>query len=102
MNTEAKLDLILTREEKNRLKINDKEEKITVDLHGMKVKEAKKFINNLININRNRATITCIHGYNHGTAIRNMIETDLNSPRIKEKQVPDVNPGITKLMISAA
>ncbi|MBO5551569.1 MAG: hypothetical protein J5966_06395 [Lachnospiraceae bacterium] len=101
MNTKAKISLVLTEAERERIGKNSTEGKLTIDLHGMKVKEAKRFINNLIAINREKQKITCIHGFNHGTALKGLI-TGLDNPRIKNRFSPGENPGITVLVIAAA
>ena len=68
-----RLKMILTQEEINRLKItesNSEHIKIIADVHGMKCYEARRFINNIINIVRIAFQLVIIHGYNHGTAIK--------------------------------
>ncbi len=54
---------------------------ITVDMHGLKVKEAKRFLKNLIAINKEGYEMCVIHGFNHGTAIKEMVNKDSLSER---------------------
>ncbi|MCR5734235.1 MAG: Smr/MutS family protein [Lachnospiraceae bacterium] len=99
-NISTKLGLILTKDEMNRIKVDG--ENISVDLHAMKVKEAKKLIMNIIALNREEFTMEVIHGYNHGTAIKNMVHTDIDNSRIISKKGLAYNLGQTELTIAAA
>ena len=73
---------------------------IVVDIHGMKAHEAKRFINNLINMARMDFNLIVIHGYNHGTAIKNMLETDFSNPHVKNQHLDWKNPGRTHLHVA--
>ena len=57
---------------------------VILDVHGLKCKEAKKMINNLLNIVRQKIKLIVIHGFHGGTAIRDML------PRIANKHIIDV------------
>ena len=96
-------EMVLTKEEIERLtvKVAHNTEKITLDLHGLTVKQAHRLIKNIIALDRKSFCIDLVHGYSHGTAIKDMI-TDFCNPRVLGKSRPDYNPGITKMLISAA
>ncbi len=96
-NIRFKLSLILTQENMNRLDFRDKEGEIIVDVHGMKCYEAKRFINNIINTSRSKVKITVIHGYNHGTAIRDMIRNGYENAHVKYVIPDKKNKGITRI-----
>ena len=100
MSAEQQLGMLLTKEELNRIKI--KGNQITVDLHHLKVKEAKRLLNNIVAINRSSFTMECIHGYNHGTALKEMIQGDFNNKRILSKKSLQHNLGLTELTVAAA
>ena len=93
-----KLNMILTQEEINR--IQEYPNGMRIDLHGKTRKEAKRLLNNIINATLHPFTMDVIHGYNHGTALKDMIfEEDIN-PRIISKDVPVYNIGETILLIA--
>lgn len=96
-----RLSFILTEVDMKRLKVEEKDIlKITADVHGMKVVQAKKFINNIINIVHSAFEMIVIHGYNHGVAIKNMLAEQLCNEHIEEKYPDEVNMGITHILIS--
>ena len=102
---ETKMQFIFTKEEIERIKEKIKENghrTVVVDLHGLSVKKAHRMLLNLIALDRNGYDILAIHGYNHGTAIKNMITADLSSPRIQKKKTPAYNPGQTIISVNAA
>lgn len=72
-----------------------------VDVHGMKCPQAKRFINNIINVVRIVFRLIIIHGYNHGTAIKEMLAQNFSNNHIYE-QFPDPrNQGVTHMLIAA-
>lgn len=99
-----KMEMIFTREEMKRVinGLQQNADMITVDLHGLKVKEAERFLKNLMAINREGRDICVIHGYNHGTAIKEMIAGNLSAPRLKAKRNVRGNFGRTVLCMDAA
>lgn len=97
-----RLQLILTKEELKRISINDKEKEITVDVHRMHRKEAKRLIKNLICLVREAFKIIIIHGYNSGVTLQQMFRREFNGGRVDEILVFDENPGLTKFNIAAA
>ncbi len=72
---------------------------VTIDVHGMKCAEVKRFINNIIAVIKSTFRLTIIHGYNHGTAIKEMIFNGLYNERIKSKRGDSYNMGMTYLQI---
>ena len=99
----TRLRLILSLEELGRLTISEfaGNTTIVVDVHGMKCSQARRLINNIINTVRCAARLVIIHGYNHGTAIKEMLTCDFHNSHI-EKQFPDAcNLGMTHMLIAA-
>lgn len=80
--------------------INNRE--IEVDLHGLGTKASLIFINNIINLNRNQCELNVIHGFNHGTALKDMINGRLHNRRITNIKPVVGNPGVTVLECAAA
>lgn len=72
---------------------------IIIDLHYMTCREAKRAINNIIAMFKFDFKLKVIHGYNHGTAIRDMIRGELNNKRVTNMIYPH-NQGQTILEIS--
>lgn len=72
---------------------------VRIDLHYMTVKEARRAINNIIAMYNFNFKLDVIHGYNHGTAIRDMIRSDLNNKRVSNMIYPH-NQGETILEIA--
>lgn len=100
----ARLKMVLTQSEMNRIKISESRSgklRITADVHSMKCYEARRFINNIINIVRTAFQLVIIHGYNHGTAIKKMLAQNFSNDHIYE-QFPDPrNQGVTHMLIAA-
>ncbi len=74
---------------------------ITYDVHGETVVEAKRTIVNIINIMRTPVHLNIIHGFNHGTAIKDMLKNESLSDKIFFRFCPSNNPGETILFIAA-
>lgn len=73
---------------------------VDVDVHQMTCAEAKKFIRNIISLlTQYNFTLNVIHGYLHGTAIKEMIYSENINNRIEKISSPSNNPGISILMI---
>ena len=98
-----RLQMILTTDEISRLKISDTEKgnvNITVDVHGMKCSQAKRFINNIINAAHTAFQLVIIHGYNHGTAIKDMLADNFKNAHITTQYQDPFNQGITHMSIA--
>lgn len=106
MTLESKMAMIFTQEDINRVSIreNGNNQEVAVDLHGFSVKEAEMFVDNVIALDPGAFRMDLIHGYNHGTAIKEMVNTPgmLRSRRIRERKSPAWNPGLTTLTIDSA
>ena len=72
---------------------------IQVDLHEFSCRQAQKTLMNIIAMYRFGFKLEIIHGYNHGTAIKDMIRKDFTNKRIIGKYYPR-NPGRTILEIA--
>ena len=72
-----------------------------VDVHGMKCFQSKRFINNIINVVRIFFQLIIIHGYNHGTAIKDMLAQNFSNTHITEKHPDPYNQCITHMLIAA-
>ncbi|ADL36033.1 hypothetical protein bpr_II094 (plasmid) [Butyrivibrio proteoclasticus B316] len=75
---------------------------ITVDMHGLSVKEATRLLKNLIAVDREGYDICVIHGFTHGTKIKEALWNEKLSERIYKKTSPGYNPGRTYLKLNAA
>ena len=100
----SRLRMVLTNDELDRITVKERESekiRITADVHGMKCYEARRFINNIINIVRTAFQLVIIHGYNHETAIKEMLAQNFSNDHIYE-QFPDPrNQGVTHMLIAA-
>ena len=100
----TRLKMVLTQSEMNRIKISESRSgkiRITADVHGMKCYEARRFINNIINIVRTAFQLVIIHGYNHGTAIKEMLAQNFTNSHIYEQFPDPCNQGVTHMLIAA-
>lgn len=99
-----RLRMIFTPEEINRLtikEIGNSQLRIVANVHGMKCSQAKRFINNIINTVRIIFQLIIIHGYNHGTAIKDMLAQNFSNTHVAEKHADSYNQGVTHLLIAA-
>ena len=68
---------------------------MSIDLHGLTVDQAKyELIDKIAYADKTIWRIRVIHGYNKGTAIRDMVWR-LKYPKIKKIIKGDLNPGVT-------
>ncbi len=96
------MKLVFTEEEIKRIKMKGNSGRIQVDLHMLTVPGAKRLLSNLIALDREGREIDVIHGFNHGTRIKDMVWNGLPNPRIAGRRCPEGNPGLTTLTIAAA
>jgi hypothetical protein len=75
---------------------------VVVDLHGLKAKEARTFIKNAVAANREGLLMYIVHGFNHGTAIKDIVNSEKISERIIERHLQEHNPGCTILSVGVA
>ncbi len=100
----SKLSMIFTNEYLDRLKeeeLNDGEKILFVDVHGLHCKETKKYLNDTINASRDTFLLVVIHGYNHGTAIKEMLAYDFCNRHVRNQYFDSTNPGRTYMKIVA-
>ena len=73
--------------------------KITIDIHGMTVLEAKLKLERLIaEVSAEITEILVIHGYGNQGLLCNMVRKTLKSKKIKQK-ILSLNPGETTLIL---
>ena len=98
-----KFKYIFSDDELNRLIIQEQPKKgirIRADVHGMKCIQARRFINNIINIARCSFQLTIIHGFNHGKAIKDMLANDFCNHYVTAHFSDSRNQGITYMFIT--
>lgn len=72
---------------------------IEADIHGMRVLEAKRELETLIGrADKSIREIVVIHGYHGGSALKNMVRSELLHPRIQQK-ILSLNQGETTLLL---
>ena len=72
---------------------------IEADIHGMRAAEAKRQLELLISrADKNIREIVVIHGYHGGSALKEMVRTELRHPRIQQKML-SLNQGETTLIL---
>lgn len=75
--------------------------KVRYDAHGKDVLHAKRDIANLISSMTGGALISIVHGYNKGTAIKNMLRKCDFGKRVLSVASPSFNPGVTNITVGA-
>ena len=99
-----RLSMVFTQEEINRLTISEIDEykiQITADVHGMKCSQARRFISNIINTVRVAIQLIIVHGYNHGTTIKDMLAENFGNTHVTEQHLDLYNQGVTHMLIAA-
>ena len=72
---------------------------IEADIHGMRVLEAKRELETLIGrADKSIREIVVIHGYHGGSALKNMVRSELRHTRIQQK-ILSLNKGETTLLL---
>lgn len=97
------MDVLFSEDELSRVKIrnnNDDTKTFTVDVHGMTIKTAKRFIKNIIALNRDSFNMNIIHGFNNGCSIKEMLRNTFLSERITKIDDVFYNEGMTVLQIA--
>lgn len=95
--------MIFTYDEISRLSIKEKPDmkpQITANVHGMKCNQARRFINNINNTIRESFKLIIIHGYNHGTAIKDMLAENFCNSHITKQYIDPYNQGVTHMLIA--
>lgn len=71
----------------------------TADLHGVYQQDAKDLLSGWLNTAPAAVTeLRVIHGYQRGTALRDMLRSGFSHPRVKAV-LPSLNPGETRLVL---
>lgn len=93
----------MTQEELERMRIGRSDDEIMVDLHGLSERQARRFLKNLIACMKTPFTIFAIHGYRHGTVIKNMIREKNSSISRRVVRVDPCgwNPGATTMVVGS-
>ena len=71
---------------------------VTLDLHGKNIYSAKVSIDAALKRSRGVYRIRLIHGFNNGTALKDMIVSDYGSSQ-KVKRLEFINAGTTDLVL---
>ena len=72
---------------------------LEVDIHGMRVWQAKEELEALLDrCGGDVHEIVVIHGYHGGSALKNMVRSELRHPRIQQK-ILSLNQGETTLLL---
>ncbi|MGL4335312.1 MAG: hypothetical protein ACRCST_00355 [Turicibacter sp.] len=70
-----------------------------IDIHRMRALDAKRYLEKTIQTyGPEVCEVIVVHGFNGGTALREMIMSEFKSPKVKQK-VPSLNPGRTRLIL---
>ena len=99
-----RMDFVVYGENHWRLKITDynrTQVKIRYDAHAQSVSDAQRTIRNIVNISRFPISLTVIHGFNHGTAIKDMLANEQFTGRLTTRYCPVYNPGETIMLFAA-
>ncbi|MBQ9142225.1 MAG: Smr/MutS family protein [Lachnospiraceae bacterium] len=72
---------------------------ISVDLHHLPKNEAKRLVNEIIEVNHFEFSLEIIHGFHNGTVLKDMVRHELRNRRIVNRYSPQWNPGSTYLII---
>ncbi|SDW78959.1 hypothetical protein SAMN05216391_11767 [Lachnospiraceae bacterium KHCPX20] len=102
-SVEERIGCIFTGEQVSRIHIEEDHDVVTeveADVHGMSCSEARLFLHNLIALLRFPFKLIVIHGYVHGTAIKEMLYRSFSEKRLSEFGPVDCNYGITWLQIA--
>ena len=94
----ASMKLFFIRKELDRI-CEAKNRIIRIDLHGMSCSDARRFLNNVINVLQESGILQIIHGCNQGTVLQNMIRNDYTNNHIKTMILNSKNNGVTYLQI---
>ena len=75
---------------------------ICYDVHGMTAKKAVQSLEDLVKVCRSPMVLEVIHGFNHGTAIKDSLNSVSFDDRIVNKYSPENNPGVTFFTLQSA
>lgn len=98
----SQLSMVLSKEILNRITFAKGESiKVILDLHGLSVNQARKVLNNVINITSRVAgcLLVVVHGFHHGTKIKDML-VNFPNPHVSGSTPSKTNAGVTYLTIT--
>lgn len=95
---EERLELVLKKEQLSRIRFEQAE--LTVDLHGMCQSECRWLVRTMIAIIFTDFQLNLIHGYNHGTKLKEMLLATNLSDRVTDMYCDPWNPGMTHMHIA--
>lgn len=97
-----RLGSIFTEDELRRINVHEGDlPSVTVDVHGMGCLEAKTFLKNVIALLRGAFKLVVIHGFNNGTAIRDMVRREKLSSKVTAVHSWYWNDGVTEFDVKA-
>ena len=99
---ETRMAKIFTDEEKRRVSVDCSGQSacLSVDVHGMDRFECMKYIRNLLALLRDPFQVRIVHGYNHGTALRDLVRNGgMLSPKVTSVSWDTRNDGVTQLSV---
>ncbi len=79
---------------------NKRSIRVVVDLHRLKKWETRILLTNIINIVSEPIELVVIHGFNHGTVLRDYVREELRNKKIQRWSTCGNNAGRTKLYIA--
>ena len=94
-----RMRLVLSQTDLSRIKRTEASV-IQIDIHGMTCREAKRFLNNVLNLLLEPMTVRVIHGCNRGTALQAMVRQDFSNSHIKAINLDIRNNGVTYLLVA--
>ena len=96
---EERIKLVLSETDVERMDFTV-EDVVTVNVHGLSRNGMVKLLRNISCICRQACTVRIIHGFNHGTGLKDTVRTGGSISR-NYKIVPDqTNPGVTMLVFA--
>lgn len=101
---EFKMLFLFPGSEGKRIQVNVGEDGVfivTIDVHGMGVFDARRAINNIIAMMRVAFRLCIIHGYQHGTKIKEMLYQSFANGRVTNIHCDGSNPGLSICSVSA-
>ena len=104
MKMRLRLGMVFTKEQMERLSVsstNDGVVTVRANVHNMTCQEAKTFLKNVIALFRGAFRLIVVHGFHHGTCIRDMISRELLSDKVVRVNRCQWNEGITEIDIRA-
>lgn len=105
MNNEKiinRFQMIMTKDDMVRMNIYQNKngnQVVQFDLHGYNRKTAERQIKNIIAVIPQECYLEIIHGYNNGTVLKELINSELKNDRIAERIAKKNNPGVTTVHI---